>query len=172
MLSPFRPMAANWFSMLRGADGRSALWLRLMDSLQARQLPGTEGANLDPSLVARQPIDRLSGGRQSQEARYLGRNAADPGPLHQPRDWNLLEPRRRDSVRERRHDSPHPGFRRRGHPDHGVGLTARRSRRRPAILPAGRKAFLLLPPHGEQERRLCRLAGRQASTARTNAAAR
>jgi Tol biopolymer transport system component/predicted Ser/Thr protein kinase len=34
---------------LRGADGRSALWLRLMDSLQARELPGTQGANLDPA---------------------------------------------------------------------------------------------------------------------------
>jgi len=34
---------------VRGPDGRSALWLRLMDSLQARELPGTEGANLDPT---------------------------------------------------------------------------------------------------------------------------
>ena len=33
----------------RGADGRNALWLRLMDSLDPRQLPGTEGANLDPT---------------------------------------------------------------------------------------------------------------------------
>jgi eukaryotic-like serine/threonine-protein kinase len=32
----------------RGADGRSSLWIRLMDSLQARELPGTEGANPDP----------------------------------------------------------------------------------------------------------------------------
>jgi eukaryotic-like serine/threonine-protein kinase len=30
----------------RGPDGRSALWLRLMDSLQARELPGTEGVGL------------------------------------------------------------------------------------------------------------------------------
>ena len=33
---------------LRGADGRSSLWLRFMDSLQTRELPGTEEANLDP----------------------------------------------------------------------------------------------------------------------------
>jgi len=33
----------------RGGDGRSALWLRFMDSLQARELPGTEGAILDPT---------------------------------------------------------------------------------------------------------------------------
>ena len=33
----------------RGADGRNALWLRLMDSLQAHELPGTEGVNLDPT---------------------------------------------------------------------------------------------------------------------------
>ncbi len=32
----------------RGADGRSSLWIRLMDSLQARELPGTEGATPDP----------------------------------------------------------------------------------------------------------------------------
>jgi serine/threonine protein kinase len=32
----------------RGADGRSSLWIRPMDSLQARELPGTEGANPDP----------------------------------------------------------------------------------------------------------------------------
>ncbi len=31
----------------RGNDGRSTLWARAMDSLQARQLPGTQGANLD-----------------------------------------------------------------------------------------------------------------------------
>ncbi len=33
----------------RGPDGRTALWIRLMDSLQAHQLPGTEGVNLDPT---------------------------------------------------------------------------------------------------------------------------
>ena len=32
----------------RGQDGHSALWLRLMDSLQARELPGTDDATLDP----------------------------------------------------------------------------------------------------------------------------
>jgi eukaryotic-like serine/threonine-protein kinase len=32
----------------RGADGRSSLWIRPMDSLQARELPGTEGATPDP----------------------------------------------------------------------------------------------------------------------------
>jgi serine/threonine protein kinase len=32
----------------RGEDGHSALWLRMMDSLQARELPGTEDATLDP----------------------------------------------------------------------------------------------------------------------------
>ena len=30
----------------RGADGHNALWLRQMDSLQLRELPGTEGVNL------------------------------------------------------------------------------------------------------------------------------
>ncbi len=34
---------------VRGPDGRTALWIRLMDSLEARQLPGTEGVNLDPT---------------------------------------------------------------------------------------------------------------------------
>jgi Tol biopolymer transport system component len=33
----------------RGGDGRSGLWIRLMDSLQARELPGTEGATPDPA---------------------------------------------------------------------------------------------------------------------------
>jgi len=33
----------------RGGDGRGHLWLRLMDTLEARELPGTEGANLDPT---------------------------------------------------------------------------------------------------------------------------
>ena len=33
----------------RGSDGRNQLWLRLMDSLDAHPLPGTEGANLDPA---------------------------------------------------------------------------------------------------------------------------
>jgi len=32
---------------VRSADGRNALWLRMMDSLQTRELPGTQGANLD-----------------------------------------------------------------------------------------------------------------------------
>ncbi len=33
----------------RNTDGRSALWLRQMDSFQMRELPGTEGAALDPA---------------------------------------------------------------------------------------------------------------------------
>jgi serine/threonine protein kinase/Tol biopolymer transport system component len=33
----------------RGPDGRNNLWLRLMDSLQMRELPGTQGAILDPA---------------------------------------------------------------------------------------------------------------------------
>jgi eukaryotic-like serine/threonine-protein kinase len=33
----------------RGADGRSSLWIRLMDTLQARELAGTEGATPDPT---------------------------------------------------------------------------------------------------------------------------
>jgi len=33
----------------RGSDGHNALWLRQMDSLEARELPGTQGANLDPA---------------------------------------------------------------------------------------------------------------------------
>ncbi len=32
----------------RGPDGRSTLWIRQMDSLEARELPGTEGAAQDP----------------------------------------------------------------------------------------------------------------------------
>jgi serine/threonine protein kinase len=31
----------------RAADGRTSLWLRQMDSLEARELPGTQGVNLD-----------------------------------------------------------------------------------------------------------------------------
>jgi serine/threonine protein kinase len=34
---------------VRGPNGHNALWLRMMDSLDARQLPGTEDANLDPA---------------------------------------------------------------------------------------------------------------------------
>ena len=34
---------------VRGADGHNALWLRMIDSLDARQLPGTEDANADPA---------------------------------------------------------------------------------------------------------------------------
>jgi eukaryotic-like serine/threonine-protein kinase len=34
---------------VRGADGHNALWLRMMDSLQMRELPGTEDVNLDPA---------------------------------------------------------------------------------------------------------------------------
>jgi eukaryotic-like serine/threonine-protein kinase len=33
----------------RGPEGRNALWLRLMDSIEAHELPGTQGANLDPA---------------------------------------------------------------------------------------------------------------------------
>ena len=47
----------------RGADGRSVLWLRTMDSLEARELPGTQGANLD---VAWSP--------DSQSVAFLGEN--------------------------------------------------------------------------------------------------
>ncbi len=34
---------------VRGANGRTSLWLRPMDSLDAHELPGTEGAYLDPT---------------------------------------------------------------------------------------------------------------------------
>src|ERR1700733_2144684 len=34
---------------VRGADGHNALWLRMIDTLDARQLPGTEDANADPA---------------------------------------------------------------------------------------------------------------------------
>jgi eukaryotic-like serine/threonine-protein kinase len=34
---------------VRGANGHNSLWLRMMDSLEARELPGTEDANLDPA---------------------------------------------------------------------------------------------------------------------------
>lgn len=34
---------------VHGPDGRNSLWLRLMDSLQMRELPGTQGVNLDPA---------------------------------------------------------------------------------------------------------------------------
>jgi Tol biopolymer transport system component len=33
---------------VRNTIGPNSLWLRQMDSLQPRELPGTEGANLDP----------------------------------------------------------------------------------------------------------------------------
>jgi Tol biopolymer transport system component/predicted Ser/Thr protein kinase len=36
----------------RGADGRSSLWIRPMDSLQARELPGTEGVSPDSGWSA------------------------------------------------------------------------------------------------------------------------
>ena len=32
---------------VRSADGRNTLWVRMMDSLQARELPGTQGTNQD-----------------------------------------------------------------------------------------------------------------------------
>jgi eukaryotic-like serine/threonine-protein kinase len=34
---------------VRGTNGRNALWLRMLDSLEARELPGTEEAYLDPA---------------------------------------------------------------------------------------------------------------------------
>ena len=34
---------------VRGANGRDALWLRTMDAIEAQELPGTEGAYLDPT---------------------------------------------------------------------------------------------------------------------------
>jgi eukaryotic-like serine/threonine-protein kinase len=34
---------------VRGANGRNTLWLRTMDSLEARELPETDGAYLDPA---------------------------------------------------------------------------------------------------------------------------
>jgi len=34
---------------VRGPEGHNSLWLRPMDSLQARELPGTQGADLDPA---------------------------------------------------------------------------------------------------------------------------
>jgi serine/threonine protein kinase len=34
---------------VRSQDGRNSLWLRMLDSLQLRELPGTQGANLDPA---------------------------------------------------------------------------------------------------------------------------
>jgi eukaryotic-like serine/threonine-protein kinase len=41
------PDGRTWVFNARGTDGRSTLWARSMDSLEARQLPGTQGANLD-----------------------------------------------------------------------------------------------------------------------------
>ncbi|HTW63740.1 MAG TPA: protein kinase [Bryobacteraceae bacterium] len=48
---------------LRAADGRSELWLRMMDSLNTRKLAGTEDANLDPAWSPdSQSIAFLAGG--------------------------------------------------------------------------------------------------------------
>jgi len=43
------PDARKLVFNVRGANGRNALWLRMMDSVEARELPGTEEAVLDPA---------------------------------------------------------------------------------------------------------------------------
>ncbi len=88
----------------RGADGRNTLWLRLIDSLQLRELPGTEGVNLGAAWSPdSQSIAFLAGGNL-KKTRYRRRGSAEPGDLHQPGGRSFLEPSGRDLIREfRRH---------------------------------------------------------------------
>jgi eukaryotic-like serine/threonine-protein kinase len=58
-------------------DGKSGLWLRDLDGLSTRLLPGTEGAGL-LVLVARQPMACLFCRRQTKEDRLDGRAPANP----------------------------------------------------------------------------------------------
>jgi serine/threonine protein kinase/Tol biopolymer transport system component len=58
---------------VRGTNGHNALWLRMMDSVDARQLPGTEDANLDPAWSPdSQSIAFLAGGTNLKKIDIAG----------------------------------------------------------------------------------------------------
>ena len=155
----------------RGPDGRTALWIRLMDSLQAHQLPGTEGVNLDPTWSPdSQSIAFLADGNL-KKLDVSGGTPQILAPYTNPATgiaWS-----RDDVILFGRAGMIHRISASGGEatPITALDSTTRRSGRRPAILSAGRKAFLLLPSHGKQERNLYRLDRRQASTAGTNSSA-
>jgi hypothetical protein len=62
-------------AFVASANGKNGLWVRPLDSMAARLLPGTEGAAY-PSLVARQQIHRLPCSRQAAARGLSGRIAA------------------------------------------------------------------------------------------------
>ena len=82
------------------ADGKRLIWIRPLDSLEARPLPGTDGV-LRPVLVARQPVPRVHGRREAEEGRHRRRAAADDLRRAQRRR-RQLEPGRRDPLRRTR----------------------------------------------------------------------
>ena len=71
--------AVTWRSSGVGSDGIARLWIRAMDSLEVRPLPGSETVGIDasPVLVSRQPVHRVRCRRQAQEAGCVGRSAAN-----------------------------------------------------------------------------------------------
>ena len=76
----------------------ATVWVRPIDSLDARPLKGTEGARAG-ILVSRQPVHRvLLRGRFHQEGRCDRRTATNTGNWHGDSNGRDLEPRRRDSV--------------------------------------------------------------------------
>ena len=62
-----------------GSDGIARLWIRAMDSLEVRPLPGSEtvGPHAASFLVSRRTVRRVRCRRQTQEAGCVGRSAAN-----------------------------------------------------------------------------------------------
>ncbi len=66
----------------RGADGRSSLWIRPMDSLQARELPGTEGVTPDPEWSPDSQYVAFSSGGNLKKIDIAGGPPQTLAPVH------------------------------------------------------------------------------------------
>ena len=78
----------------RGTDGRSTLWIRLMDSLQARELPGTEGANPDPAWSPDSQYVAFVSGGALKKIDIAGGSPQTLAPTAQPAlgiSWSLQD---------------------------------------------------------------------------------
>ena len=159
----------------RGEDGVVRFWLRSLDTVEARALPGTETIAITPpaswSWDSRYVVFAVR--RKAQESRPSGRAAADAGRYPRWSTRRGLESRRRDRIRDRRWRAAAPGggFRRRG----GSRDRARQGRDAPplAAIPARRPAFSLPASLGrsEQDGRLHRLDRCQAGRAKPETSA-
>ena len=86
-----------------GPDGSQRVWVRFLDSLEVRELPGTEGLNTSPPLflVSRQPVHRLCRiGRKAEEGGPVGGAAGFVRHAWPVRAGRFVESRRRDCVRQ------------------------------------------------------------------------